>query len=248
MRSSAAEVQRRVRCETPWWAAGRILVVSPRDGVAGTRTLVVASETVSRADHHPESPPCAMSIDEWADLPEDEPGELVDGYLQEEEMPGLLHEIVVAWLLGVLRAWVAPRGGLVFGSEAKLAISAERGRKPDLGLYLPGHPPLPRHGAVRVPPDVAVEIVTPTPRDIRRDRVEKFDDYAAFGVRYYWIVDPEQQTLEIFELGSDGRYVRALGAIGGVLTAVPGCEGLALALDELWRETEKLGPAESGSN
>ena len=188
-----------------------------------------------------------MSVDEWAALPEDEPGELVDGYLQEEEMPGLLHEIVVAWLLHTLRSWVAPRAGLVFGSEAKFGVSARRGRKPDLTMYLPGHPPLPRYGAVRVPPDVAVEIVTPTPRDVRRDRVEKVDDYAAFGVRYYWIVDPEQQTLEIFELGGDGRYVRALGAIGGVLTDVPGCEGLALALDELWREAEKLAATESES-
>ncbi len=153
----------------------------------------------------------------------------------------------MAWLLRVLGVWASPRGGLVFGSEAKFAISANRGRKPDLGMYLPGHPPLPRHGAVRVPPDVAVEIVTPTPRDVRRDRVEKFDDYAAFGVRYYWIVDPEQQTLEIFELGGDGRYVRALGATGGTLMTVPGCAGLALALDELWREAEKLADTEPES-
>lgn len=186
-----------------------------------------------------------MSIDEWAAMPEDDSGELVDGYLQEEEMPGLLHEITVGWLCSALRSWVAPRGGLVFGSNAKFAISTSSGRKPDLTMYLPGHALLPRYGAVRVPPDVAVEIVTPTPRDVRRDRVEKFDDYAAFGVRYYWIVDPEQQTFEIFELGGDGRYVRALGATGGILTAVPGCEGLALALDELWREAEKLTAAES---
>src|SRR5690606_33530847 len=96
----------------------------------------------------------AMSIDEWAAMPEDERGELVDGYLAEEEMPGLLHEIVVAWLIHALRSWVAPRGGVVFGSEAKFAVSASRGRKPDLTMYLPGHPPLPRHAAVRVPPDV----------------------------------------------------------------------------------------------
>jgi Uma2 family endonuclease len=163
-------------------------------------------------------------------------------------MPGLLHEIVVAWLVSALKAWAAPRGGLVFASGAKFAISAPRGRKPDLTMYLPGHPPLPRHGAVRVPPDVAVEIVTPTPRDVRRDRVEKVDDYAAFGVRCYWILDPEQQTFELFEIGGDGRYVRALGATGGVLTAVPGCEGLALDLDELWREAEKLGPEQSESS
>jgi Uma2 family endonuclease len=59
-------------------------------------------------------------------------------------------------------------------------------------------------------------------------------------VRYYWIVDPEQQTLEILELGSDGRYVRALAATGGKLPTVPGCEDLALDLDDLWREIEKL--------
>lgn len=208
--------------------------------MADTPTRMVASETMSSADHLPGDAPIAMSIDEWAAMPEDEPGELVDGYLQEEEMPGLLHEIVVTWLVRVLGTWVAPRGGIVFGSNAKFAISPSSGRKPDLTMYLPAHPSLPRYGAVRVPPDVAVEIITPTPRDVRRDRVEKLDDYAAFGVRYYWIVDPEQQTFEIFELGGDGRYVRALGATEGTITTVPGCAGLTLALDELWREAEKL--------
>ena len=188
-----------------------------------------------------------MSADEWAELPEDEPGELVNGYLQQEEMPGLLHEIVVAWLVRVLGSWAAARGGIVFGSEAKLAVSAQSGRKPDVTMYLPGHPPLPRRGAVRVPPDVAIEVVSPTPRDVRRDRVEKVDDYAAFGVAWYWIVDPQQQTLELFELGGDGRYVRALGATGGTLTSVPGCEDLVMDVDELWREAEKLGPIESDS-
>jgi len=28
-----------------------------------------------------------LSLDEWFDLPEDEPGELVDGRLEEEEEP-----------------------------------------------------------------------------------------------------------------------------------------------------------------
>lgn len=205
---------------------------------------MVASERMSRETRGPEVSPQAMSVEDWAELPEDEPGELVDGYLVEEEMPGLLHEIVISWLNHVLRSWAAPRGGLVFGSEAKFAVAARRGRKPDLTMYLPGHPTLPRRGAVRVPPDVAIEIVTPTPRDVRRDRVEKVDDYAGFGIRFYWIVDPEQQTFEIFELGTDGRYVRALGATAGTLTTVPGCEGLAMDLDELWREGDKLDPAE----
>ena len=33
--------------------------------------------------------PDPMTLEEWADMDEDEPGELVDGHLEEEEVPDL---------------------------------------------------------------------------------------------------------------------------------------------------------------
>jgi hypothetical protein len=71
-----------------------------------------------------------MSISQWVQLPEDEPGELVDGQLVEEEVPDLIHETVVSWLIGLLRGWIIARGGFVFGSEGKFVVAPERGRKP----------------------------------------------------------------------------------------------------------------------
>jgi Uma2 family endonuclease len=139
--------------------------------------------------------------------------------------------------------WVLRRGGLLGGSGGKFAAAKRRGRKPDLTVYLPGSALPPRRGLIRVPPDIAVEVVSPTPRDARRDRVEKVDDYAAFGVRRNWIVDPELRSLEILELGADGRYVHALGSSSGVVDPVPGCAGLALDLDALWAAVDRL-PAE----
>jgi Uma2 family endonuclease len=180
-----------------------------------------------------------MTLEQWADLPEDEEGELVDGQVTEEEVPDFVHELVVAWFITVLRNWVAPRGGFVGGSEAKFAIREGRGRKPDAVVYLPGRRP-PARGLIRIPPDIALEVVSPRPRDGRRDRVEKLLDYAALGVRWYWLVDPELRTLEVLELGADGRYAHALSAVGGVLAAVPGCEGLLVDLDDLWREVDRL--------
>jgi Uma2 family endonuclease len=186
-----------------------------------------------------------MSFAEWVALPEDEPGELVDGQLVEDEVPDSIHEVVVSWIIGVLRGWIIPQGGLVMGSDAKFAVSARRGRKPDVSAYLPGSRMPPRRGAIGVPPDIMVEVVSPTPRDARRDRVEKLHEYAAFGVRWYWILNPQERTLEILELGPDGRYVHALAATEGIVANVPGGGELTLDLDRLWSEMERLGP-ESG--
>jgi len=189
----------------------------------------------------PELP--AMTIDEWADLDEDEPGELVDGRLEEEEEPSYLHAAVVAWLIHILGAWAAPRSGWVFGSESKFAVAPQRGRKPDVSVYFPGAPlPGKRDAVARVPPQIMIEVLSPRPRDARRDRIGKTRDYAEFGVRQYWIVDPEVRVLEILELGADGRYAIALTAGGGA-HPVPGCEGLTLDLDALWAEIDRLPDA-----
>jgi Uma2 family endonuclease len=181
-----------------------------------------------------------LSLAEWLLLPEDDPGELVDGRVQEEEVPDAIHELAVTWLIAVLRGWLAG-GGFVFGSELKLAITDDRGRKPDVVVFLPGREPPPRRGRLHAPPDIVVEVVTPTPRDERRDRVEKMSDYALVGVGSYWLLDPALRSFEVFQRGADGRFVRALGATEGQ-AAVPGCAELALDLDALWRELDRLGP------
>jgi Uma2 family endonuclease len=195
---------------------------------------------VSRRALIAEPEPPELSVDEWLELPEDEDGELLNGRLEEEEMPDFVHEALVALLVHLLTGWVVPRGGLVGGSEVKLVVGDRRGVKPDLVVYLPGSALPPRRGRVLVPPDVVVEVISPRPRDVRRDRVQKLDDYAALGVRFYWLVDPELRTLEILELGADRRYVHALGATSGVLDAVPGCEGLRVELDDLWTTVDRL--------
>ena len=188
--------------------------------------------------------PPRMSIEEWAAMPEDEPGELVDGYLVEEEMADYEHETIVSFANAALRGWVVPRGGFVAGSEAKFAVRAEQGRKPDLSVYLPGGSIPPRCGPIRVPPDIVIEVLSPTALDVRRDRIEKVADYAAFGVRWVWLIDPTLRALEILELGNDHRYIRVLGAVEGSVT-IPGCGDLTLDLDALWAELARLGPTAS---
>jgi Uma2 family endonuclease len=183
----------------------------------------------------------AMKLAEWAELPEDEPGEFAEGELLEEEVADFAHELAVVWATRAIDTWIAPRGGLVGGSEVKLATAEEHGRKPDVCVFFAGRRP-PRRGLVTLPPDIAVEVLSPSPKDVRRDRIDKLNEYAEFGVRFYWIVDPDARTLEIFELTPDKHYTLVVNATGGVVRQVPGCEGLELDLDALWARLDLLGP------
>lgn len=52
-------------------------------------------------------------------------------------------------------------------------------------------------------PDLVVEVISPHTR--RTDRVEKFVEYARAGVSEYWLVDPQERTIEIYIL-KEGAY------------------------------------------
>jgi Uma2 family endonuclease len=181
-----------------------------------------------------------MTLEQWASLDDEVRGELVDGALVEDEVPSTIHELLVAWIIGVLHSWGRPRGVLLLGSGAKLALSHDRGRMPDVAVYLPGARRPPLRGAIDVPPSIVVEVVSASPRDQRCDRVEKLGEYAAFGVSWYWIVDPELRSFEVLELGGDGRYAHAVSATAGTVEGVPGCEGLSVDVDAVWEEIDAL--------
>ncbi len=54
-------------------------------------------------------------------------------------------------------------------------------------------------------PDMIVEILSPSTR--ARDRLEKFKLYQEAGVREYWIVSPEEKTVQVFLLAPNGLFV-----------------------------------------
>lgn len=176
------------------------------------------------------------SVEDWENLDEDDDRELVDGVLVESEMVDVVHETVVVGLLRALDVYFRPRGGAVYPAGLKFVVGARRGRIPDLSAFasLPDR----RRGARRRPADVLVEVLSPAPRDHRRDRIAKVTDYASCGAPNYWIVDPAARTFECFQL-REGSYLRVAGASEGTLT-VPGFEGLVIDLDALWGEIDRL--------
>jgi Uma2 family endonuclease len=173
--------------------------------------------------------------DDFVGLPDDDRRELIDGWLVEVEVPTEMHEYVVATLIGVLWGWTRAHGGRVLASGYRVRISAKRGVMPDVQLYRRGNDSAARQqkgldeGA---PPDLVVEVVSP--KRARFDRVKKLAWYAAKRVPEYWIISPEDRTLERLVL-RDGSYVIADAASEDDVLRPNTFEGLEVPLAELWK-------------
>ena len=121
--------------------------------------------------------------------------ELVDGNLEVLEMPTPYHQLIVLRLGALLYTFVAARQlGQVLVAPLRVRLWPGRFREPDLVFMAAAH-------ADRITkkywgvPDLAIEIISPDDPD--RDRVIKKTEYAQAGIPEYWILDPEEKTLEV---------------------------------------------------
>lgn len=166
--------------------------------------------------------------------------ELHDGVLIERPSPSIRHQMILQQLLIILSTWVRQnKSGRTYLSPVDLHISETRVLIPDLSCVsrerLESERIEREDGACLVaPPDLAVEIISPGSR--RHDRIYKLNAYAAFGVRHYWILDPDSNTLEAFVL-ENGRYTLD-AALDGEQNFEPSLfAGLSISLAELFADT-----------
>ncbi len=150
--------------------------------------------------------------------------ELSEGELFVMPPPGFTHQKTLDNLYSALKAFVRERdaGVTVF---APLAVRLWPGkiREPDILFYTQAHKE--RIGEqISGPPDLAVEIISPGTRTT--DRLDKFYEYAQAGIAEYWLVDPQEKTVEVFVL-DEGVYVllvKADAAGTAVSRLLPGLE------------------------
>jgi len=165
--------------------------------------------------------------------------ELWDGVVVEGEVPSYRHQATLRWIHAALEPWVLAKGGRTW-SNGGLRLGPHDVREPDLMAWWSGQP-FDLDGIFTAVPDLVVEIVSPRPRDVTRDREEKRAEYCTHKIPWYWIVEPIHRTFEEYHRirrGQTWLYERTqLMSFGKIRTLME--RGPVLDLDALWASVEQ---------
>jgi Uma2 family endonuclease len=188
-----------------------------------------------------------MSLEEFREAEEEEGYryELARGVLEVTLVPNDPHGVTVWRLICAIRDYDRARPGIIYraggASEFRLWLPAMiSGRNPDVAVVLQKTPKDPRGWR---PPILVMEVVSKGSEAHERDYVTKREEYLAFGIREYWIVDPIARCVTVLVRDGDAwvehRFRDEQQARSTILP------GLAISVSELWVEAE--GEDDEGS-
>jgi Uma2 family endonuclease len=157
--------------------------------------------------------------------------EFINGEIIVHSPDKLKHVEVRVRLTNLLKNYVATHELGLVGDEKLLVCLTRNDYMPDVVFYLKERAAEFDPDQSQFPaPDFAAEVLSHSTR--RRDRGVKFEDYAAHGVREYWLLDPDARTVEKFFLNALGHYALEKKASGDDevrSTLIPGFKAPACA-------------------
>lgn len=145
------------------------------------------------------------TYEDYANLPDDGTRyELADGLLQAlTTAPHPVHQLVISEVFNCLNQ-TCQSEFIIFIAPIDLILSEFDVRQPDIAMLHRNKINIVTNRGIEGSPDLIVEVLTPS--SIKRDREDKKNVYAKFGIKEYWLIDPILHTLEQYIL-KDGRYI-----------------------------------------
>ena len=182
--------------------------------MGGTATTRYVGSMMTRADT---SGP--VSLEEFETLPEED-GYFVEvsrGHLVREPAPGDAHGRLVVLVAYRLMQYIDqhPRSGTVYAEAGfVLALNPLTVRQPDVAFVRPGRAPGGYSpGIFRGPPDLAVEIVSPSNRP--GELLRKVSELLEAGTALVWVIDPASETVVVHDRSGTPRVQRAPERLDG---------------------------------
>ncbi|HEY7357972.1 MAG TPA: Uma2 family endonuclease [Ktedonobacterales bacterium] len=167
----------------------------------------------------------------WAD--EDTLAEWVDGAIVMTGPASRRHQKIVNFLVALLSTFseLHDLGEVIDGPfQMKLGRS---GREPDLLFVARAHLERFKQTYLDGPADLVVEVVSP--ESAGRDRGDKFYEYREAGIPEYWLIDPQLQQAEFYQLDAAGLYQNIAPDASGIYRS-RARPGFWLRVGWLWQD------------
>jgi len=155
------------------------------------------------------------TVQDYMNLPESEEKrhELLEGEIYVVPSPNTIHQAIVRKISRAFEDYVLSRGmGTIFFAPLDVVLSNEDVVQPDILFVSTERTSIITEQNIQGAPDIVLEVLSRATAS--RDRTLKRARYARFGVREYWIVDPQTKTIEILtasETGFDTYRVFPIG-------------------------------------
>lgn len=173
-----------------------------------------------------------FTYNDYVQLPDDKRYELVEGELFLVPAPNLYHQSILRELSVALHQYVRSRDlGQLFFAPCDVVFAEISVVQPDLLFVSKERLAILTDANIQGAPDLVVEILSPSTG--QRDVGIKRNLYAKYGVREYWIVDPEAKTVEVLSWTEAGYHTEAVVPRTGKLNS-PLFLALNLALAEIF--------------
>lgn len=150
-----------------------------------------------------------LTYEDYVLLPNDRNRyEILEGELTVTPAPSTKHQTASGNLFVLLAHYIKERDlGKLFHAPIDLILQSTSVLQPDLLFVSKARQRIITEKAIEGVPDLVIEILSPGTSRI--DRVTKAQIYARYSVPAYWIVDPEQEVIEIYLLEADGYRLAA---------------------------------------
>jgi Uma2 family endonuclease len=122
--------------------------------------------------------------------------EIINGKAFMSPAPELFYQRWVGRLFIIVERYVqSQKLGEVFVAPVDVVLDRENVVQPDLVFVSASNAGLLERRGVMGVPDLVVEVISP--QSLRRDRYDKRELYARFGVKEFWLADVANRTIEV---------------------------------------------------
>ena len=173
-----------------------------------------------------------LTYQDYANTPDDERYELIDGVLIMVPAPNIAHQRSHASLGVQMWSFVRQHDlGRVFLAPTDVVLSDTDVVQPDVLFISKERQHIITEANIQGAPDLVVEILSPSTS--RNDWREKRDLYAEHGVNEYWVVDTANRVVYVMLLKDGVLEIVETYASGDVLTS-PTLKGFEVSVDDLF--------------